>query len=428
MGIPLPLAASAGLTRSRLRQLWYMPLLASAMGLMLVRLLVAARLLDVPGFAIYSGALLVSSTFCMLACLGLQPMLQRDLPVMLVRRRERSGAVLLAQCALVAAGCAAAAAIAVAGGATLAGLTPAVMIVGVVHGLSQQLFLIATVESRSRGEPLRFARQNLERSVAVLAAGAWAAAGTGSAAWALSSEAAVSLAMAVWLLRSQLRVGPLKAASTLRIAVRRLPSVRWRTAAALLAVACVAFVLINVDRWVAAERLPATAFAQYAFAWTLLMVAQSLQAVINASLYPLLARRLASDGRARSYRIAAIASFGLLATGALLALPVWLLLDLAVARWFPAYDAARPLLPVFVAIAVLRLSDFWSSFLVICGREAHLLSISLAVGLAALAFWWVADARGSSTLDAGDVAWLAMLLTGSNYLCVAVAARRAAKG
>ena len=103
----MPLRLPARLTRSRLRQLWYVPLLGAAMGLMLARLLIMARMFDVPAFATYASGLLVSGSFSMLACLGLQSQLQRGLPVMIVRRRERAGAVLLAQCTFVASGCAA---------------------------------------------------------------------------------------------------------------------------------------------------------------------------------------------------------------------------------------------------------------------------------------------------------------------------------
>jgi len=65
------------LTPRQYRQLWYLPVLASAMALMMARIMAAARLLDVPSFATYSTGLLLSTTFCMLACLGLQSLLQR---------------------------------------------------------------------------------------------------------------------------------------------------------------------------------------------------------------------------------------------------------------------------------------------------------------------------------------------------------------
>ncbi len=423
----MALRLRAELTPGRLRKLWYAPLLALAMGLMLVRMLVMARLLSVPAFAVYSAGLLVSSSFCMLACMGLQSLLQRDLPMMIVRQRERAGGVLLMQCTLVAAACAAVgSAMVLTGGVSLAGLTPALLVLALTHGLSQQLFLIATIDSRSRNQPLRFARQNLDRALAVLAAGGVVAALGGQAVMVLATEAGVSLALAAWLLRRQFQAIPLQFVSAVRLAWRRLPATRWRSALALLAVASLGFLVINADRWLAAQWLPASAFAQYAFAWMLLMVAQSVQAVINASLYPMLARRYAIAGGMATFGMSARASLGLLAGGALVALALWTLLDLAIARWFPAYAEARGLLPVFLVIAVLRVSDFWSSYLMVIGREGRLLMLNLLSAGVAAAVWWLLAQPTSGVLRADQVALLAGMLAVSGYAVTALAAWRCA--
>ena len=419
----MALRLRAELTPGRLRKLRYAPVLALSMGLMLVRLLIMARLLSLPDFAVYSAVLLVSSSFCMLACMGLQSLLQRDLPMMIVRQRERAGGVLLMQCTLVAAACAAVgAAVVVTGGVSLAGLSPTLLMVALIHGLSQQLFLIATIDSRSRNQPLRFARQNLDRALAVLAAGGVIAALGGQAALVLATEAVISLALAAWLLRQQFHAIPLRFVTALRLAWRRLPTTRWRSALALLAVASLGFLVINADRWLAAQWLPASAFAQYAFAWLLLMVAQSVQVVINASLYPMLARRYAIEGGLHAFGMSARASLGLLAGGALLAVPLWTLLDLAIARWFPAYGEARSLLPVFLVIAVLRVSNFWSSYLVVVGREGRLLILNLMSAGAAAATWWLLAPPSAGELRADQIALLALLLSASGYAVVALAA------
>jgi O-antigen/teichoic acid export membrane protein len=378
-------------TMQRLRQLWYMPLLSFAMGLMLVRTLVMARLLDLHGFAQFSGGLLVSSTFCMLACLGLQPLLQRELPVQIIRRREIAGQVLIAQCLLVAAVCAALGLLAAATGFSAAGLDPASLALGVLHGLSQQVFLIATVESRSRGEPLRFAKQNLLRSLAVLGAGVWAAVATGSATWVLSAEAFATLVLTQGTLHTLWRRTRFRGGAVCRLALRRLGHLSWSSMLALLTVTTTGFVLLNADRWAAAELLASPRFAQYAFAWMLLMVAQSVQVVFNASVFPLLARRFANFGRAGAFRVCARVSFALLLIGILLAAPTMWALDAAIERWFPAYSATRALLPLFLLVAILRVSDFWSSFLIIVGLERRLLLIGVIVGTLVAGSWaaWI---------------------------------------
>lgn len=413
------------MSKRRIWNLWYAPVLGLAMGLMLARLLVIASLLDVSGFAAFSVGLLVSSTFCMLACLGLQPLLQRELPLLIVRRLEKRGAVLVVQSVFVALACAALAIASQAFGIGVGSISPALIGWGVLHGLSQQLFLIATVESRSRGDPVRFARQSMQRSLLVLAIGAGIAFATSSALWTLAAEAVMSLFLAATLLISQLHASHTKVATIVLVALRRLPKVRWSSAVALLAVTSTAFVVINADRWVAAHLLPPDLFAQYAFAWTLLMMAQSLQVLINASLYPALARRFASEGREAAFRISAKASLGLLLAGTLLAIPLGALLHASITNWFSAYSGANALLPAFLLIAVLRVSDFWSSFLVISGQEIRLLVQNLAIVLlVTMVFFSRFSERAPDLLE---IAYMAASLSLLNYVGSALAAWRGQK-
>lgn len=410
------MSALIALTPRRLRQLWYMPLLALAMGLMMARTLVMARLLDVPGFAQFSAGQLVSSTFTMLGCLGLQPLLQREMPVQIVRQRERAAAVLTMQCLLVAAACAALGLLLAAGGLSVAGMGSGLLAVGVLHGLSQQGFLIATVESRSRGETLYFARQNLERAGLAFAAGIAVAVLTGSAGAVLLTEAVVSYLLTWRAMGRVLRPSMLAARQAGAIAIRRLRRLPWASAMALLALMFVGFLFLNADRWFAADLLPHSGFAVYAFAWVLLSVAQSVQIVINASFYPLLARRFASHGRRAAFRLCAIASIGLLAICVAAVWPADWLLGMIVARWFPTYEAAGAIFAIFLIIAALRVADFWTSYLVIVGVERRLLAVYIVVGILVCGAWLLAVRPWSGeALGVAHVAWLAGSLTVAGY-------------
>jgi O-antigen/teichoic acid export membrane protein len=417
----------ARVTPHRLRQLWYLPLLALAMGLMLLRLLLMARLLDVPGFAAFSAGVLVSTTFGMLACLGLQPMLLRDLSIQIVKRRQRPGLVLLAQCVLVASACAVAGLIAALTGLAAAGLPSSLFAVAVLHGFTQQVFLVATIESRSRGLPVRFAWQNLIRSLAVLGVGGSVAMLTGAAFWVLTVEALVTLALAQWTLQRIFRAARLPATLVYRLALRRLPRLNWRSAGALMSVTIVSFMLINADRWLAAEVLSVNQFAQYGFVWMVLMVAQSVQAVINAVVFPMLARRFGANGRRAAFDLSARASCAALVSGALAAVPLALALDAVVARWFAEYRSAMQLLPWLLAVAVLRVADFWTSYLMVVGLEARLLRLMLFSGLASV-IAWLAFVRpwSGSALELADVAALALLLAATSFAAAALASWRVA--
>jgi O-antigen/teichoic acid export membrane protein len=402
-------------------------LLGLAMVLMLVRVLVMARLLDTHGFGQYSAGLLVSSTFTMLACLGLQPVLYRELPMLIVRMRERSGAILLAQCIVVACACGSVAALATLAGASVAGLSMGLLLVSVLHGLSQQIFLVASAETRSRGQPLSFAQQSMLRSLGVLTLGSGVAYATASPALSLLAEALASLALAQAAVTAFFRTARMPGAIAYRLAILRLPRLRWRAAIALFALGIVNFVLMNADRWIAAQWMTPERFAQYAFAWTSLLVAQSLQLLINASVFPLLARRHAQFGAAPSFRVCVWVSCAMLLAGVAFGLPAWWVADAVIGRWFPDYKAASELLPLFIVVAVLRISDFWTSYLVIAGLEARLLALNLIAGAGAIVLWWLwAAPSGQPAADLRQIGVLALLLTVINYLLATAAAWQAA--
>ena len=416
--------------RARLLRFGYAPLLALAMGLMMLRLLAMARVLDLPGFAAFSAGMLVSNTFNMLGCLGLQAMLQREWPMDHVRGRESHACLRLAQCHWVALASALlallAAVLAAALGALPATLPFGVVAAGVLHGVAHQVFLVASTESRSRGELMRFARQNFVRAVAALLLSVAVADATGSATAALLVDAGATALIALALLAAALRRGRLGAAAVHRLAWRRLPRVDWRIALTLTANMIVVFALLNLDRWLSAQRLAVTAFALYAFAWIGLSMAQSVQAVVNASVFPLIARRQAQHGRAAAWRTCRRASFAALAAGAVAAVPIGLALHWIVERWLPQYGAALVLLPVFLGVAVLRLADYWSGFLVIAGREASLLAGNAAVVLGVTGAWAIVVQPWSDpALSMLQVASLPAALTLVSYLVAVLLSWRA---
>ncbi|MCM2250965.1 MAG: hypothetical protein NDJ19_01270 [Ramlibacter sp.] len=379
---------------------------------MMVRILVMARLLDVADFGTYSAGLLVSTTFCMLACLGLQSLLQRDLPLMAARGRLRRGLVMLFQSALVACVCAAVLLLVPALGQGAAGLSAPVLAVAIVHGLSQQVYLVATTESRSLGQPVRYSLQNLGRAVFVTALSAVTASLSGSAPLTLAVETVISLALSAAILSRMAATHGERAATLLAVAWRTIRRVRWNTAIVFLGISLSASAVLHVDRWVAAALLPAREFAQYAFAGVVVLIAQSAQAMLNAAVYPALARRHALNGAAATYTLSASVSVSVLAAAVVLAFPAGLALSAAVQRWYPAYEPALTILWPVLAAAALRLSDFWSSFLTICGYERKMLWLQLALGSGLCAAWVAILAmRSAPGVTMPDFAWLALLLS-----------------
>jgi hypothetical protein len=129
----------------------------------------------------------------------------------------------------------------------------------------------------------------------------------------------------------------------------------------------------------------------------LLAVAQATQALINASVYPLLARRFAQQGEAAVFRVCLRASVGLAALGLLASLPFIVLTQSVIAAWYPSYADASALVPLVTLVGLLRISDFFSSYLMITGREARMLQVNLVALLCGVGAWlvWLEPWSGS---------------------------------
>lgn len=409
---------SAARTLQLARHASYAPLLAAALAVMMARLLVAARLLEVDAFATYSAALLVSTSFCMLGCLGLQTMLQRDMPVLFFQGRSRRAMMLLAQAGVVAAACAAAGgalAFTLPGGAAGSVLDRTTIIVGLVHGLSQQVFVLVTIESRSRGLTVLFSGQYIVRSIAVLTAGTGMIAATGSGSATAAAEAAVTLLVSAGVLKGSLRRASTTLAASMRLGGRHFHAIQWRAASALLAVMMVMWLVQNADRWVAERSLDIAGFACYAFASNAILVASQAQMMINAALFPKLARTYAAAGTRPAFRSAAGISAALAAAGLVAAPAAWACWDLAVSRWYPQYAASTAIAPLLIAVGVLRVSDYWSSFLLIVGAETKLLRATAFTAIGAAGTWWILGGH-PHTASLVTVAWLSLSLASTTYL------------
>lgn len=383
------------------------------MGIMMVRLLVMAKLLAVDEFATLSSALILSGFVNTIACFGLFLHLQRMLPIHLARHHYRASVVLMSQTIIAAFGVGGIGIVIGASGISLGGISADMVLLGAIHGLSQQLFLIATTESRSNNETVRYSIQHLLRSLATVLAGVFAAVVVGSASAVLIAEAAVAFISVTMILdaaRKRFNARPSKA---LVLGLRSLRRVDWISTFALLAYSVVVAMSVQLDRWLSSVVLPTEEFASYSFAWIAMIAALSVQALVNASVYPMIARRFALSGRKAAYRLTFLVSFGMLAVCLVPAVLSVFVADYLIARYYPAYLEATTLVPVIALAAIFRISDFWSSFLIIDGKErSTLIATSLSL-LGTVAVWYFAIGGQFSPMH---LAYLAAAVSIVTYL------------
>jgi O-antigen/teichoic acid export membrane protein len=397
--------------------------MALALGVMFARIPLAARVLDITEFGLFSVGMLLSSSFCMLGCFGFYLLLQRDLPMLIVKRRRIRGAVMLRQTLLLA----------VAGFACLLPLSfvsffsvsPIFFAVSLFNGLAQQMFLVVTLQSRSEGQSMRFATENFVRAMAVILVISLSSMMSGDAALMLLAEAVITFAISTKILIVLCRQGRVSTIALWVVAAKGLIKLRWATPLTLLATGVVGFIMMNADRWLAADLLGHDQFALYAFAGIVLLLAQSVQSMINVSVFPHLAQSYAISGKIATGRKALRYSMVVLVSSFCLSLPAYWLAGYAIDALFPNYGMSMQFLGWFLIIASLRMADFLTSFLIIAGNEACLLAINVAaVGFSVLV-WGALFAFGLAEIRPLTIVWLAVTVAVCNFAgCTLAVVRR----
>lgn len=414
---------SIEITKHRLLQAAYAPILATAMGIMFGRLLLLAKVLDIRSFAELNAALIISGLVGMFASFGLFLDLQRKLPGQLARGRRRAATIQIVQAIVGTAAVALIGFTAASFHLSFGSISTSAIGLGVFHGASQQLFLIATTESRSNNEPVRFALQSLSRATAMVIVAFPIAVSTGSSTAVIGSEGLVTLSAALLIYRQVWRNLDVPLSLTVCLAFRSIGRVRWGSMLALLMLSLAVTASSNMDRWLSSASLTHDEFAMYSFACITLTAAYAVQGLINASVFPMIARRSALNGNQAAFRLTLLTATGMAIAFLLAVAPCVYVADIAIRRFYPSYVAAIPLIPLLTVAAILRISDFWSSFLVITGNERTSLLINVAAVTLSLGMWFVTSGFFASTQAMG-LSYLAISTAALTYLCSFAASYR----
>lgn len=384
--------------------------------LMMVRVLAYAKVLDVPEFGAISVALLVSSSLSMVNGFGLFLLMQRDLPRLFASGRWTRAIVLLFETTLMVAVSAAVLLVLSATGIEVAGAHGTLLALSAIHGMTNQLFGAVTTESKSRLLQAEFANSLFVRSIAISVSGVCAALLLHSAASVLVAEIVGTVVMtlvALWRMKSRYgkALGPL-----VGVAVRHLPRAQWRTAMALFLTTVFAFLMQNADRWTASLSLDKHGFALFAFAWTLMSMASTLQTTINVNLFPAMAAGIHEHGAAHVRHQTTKFSLQLLAVLGVLALPGFLIIHWGIPAYFPQYAEVLSYIPIFLAAAAFRSSDFWSNYLIIGGKTRLLFAGQVSALLMAAIVWFVSGRITGSDAVLPRLAILTLALASFSFV------------
>jgi hypothetical protein len=88
-----------------------------------------------------------------------------------------------------------------------------------------------------------------------------------------------------------------------------------------------------------------------------------------------------------TFRVSLVSSAAVMASGALVSIPAFIALDRAIIVVYPQYASAIAILPIFIVVAILRSSDFWTSYLLITNREVAVLASDTSCAILGTLIW-----------------------------------------
>jgi O-antigen/teichoic acid export membrane protein len=406
------------------KKISYIPILSISMGLMFARTLVLAKILDIELFGEFSIGMLVSNSFCMFSCFGFYQLLQRDQPVLINQGRNTRAFILVNQALLM--GC-----LVFLLGFFLSLLDifeiPQVFfMLGLLNGFAQQQFLVVTQNSRSYGRTFEFAIENLYRSISTITIVSLVALNYQSAELILLSESIITLLISTFIYLKSISLSKVRPIRTWIITIKTLKKYNFTTPTILLVTSLIGFIISNGDRWIASSTQNKELFALYSFAGLILIIAQSAQAIINASLFPLLSKTHTIEGTFKTIKTTFIFSITTMILLSIAAIPGYLLIEFIINTWYQQYIKSLPIISLFIPIAILRTSDFWTSFLLITKKERKVLKINLFTLLAFSLFTTYLYYNGIEPNPA-DLAQFSLALNISLYIFTIIACFNAPK-
>jgi O-antigen/teichoic acid export membrane protein len=354
------------------RYVLYAPILFGATGLLFLKSFIYARLFSVENFGAFNQAMLAASTFTSFAGGGLQLLGHKLLPQYYTRRDLESVDNLLAS------------AITVFGLATMLGAVAigVAIMMGALSGArawsatllcaaAQSIFMLRLIDIKSELRFLDHALLSTLRAIVLLTAGVAIAAATRSVAATLACEGLVTLILAAPILVGR-RGAPILRKALGWHAERRWLAMNFPAALRLLWLNGTLTLLYAIDRWVGVALLSKKEYGIFALGLLVVVIFDTLQAVVNVAAYPLMGRMIAQEQYRRAFRLATLATVLVVSVTAVCYAPFVLLLDFVVQKYLPAYAAATTVIKLAVIAGALRLADFYASFAVLCNQERRL--------------------------------------------------------
>jgi hypothetical protein len=260
-----------------------------------------------------------------------------------------------------------------------------VALLSLMQVLLMFLFTVDVVVIKSHHRFLEYARSLFVRNCVIAVAGLTIAYLMADARFAIATEVLISAGLYSSALWRWLRSFTAPNASFFADCLRFSP------------LTLLGVILQYADRLIAANIMTSEQFAKFSYLSLSAMIALSIQQLVNARVITVLPAICARSPRAGFLYVMKISLALTAGLFFILSIVLWLLQS----SWFSArwVDVSFEVCAVFVLSALLRVTDFYNSYLVVMARRSLLLNIQLVTLIVfALSFAWYHDSASQSLL------------------------------
>ena len=350
------------------KQFIYFFLLVASSGLIFGRTSICVYFLTADQFGTLSKSLIMSNTLITYAGLGMQHLILKKLPMYYTNHEKAKIDILLNQ-ALVIFTAATILISTIIMIASVIGLNrgPLLPLMIVFHSFFQFVFLIFQLNVRSQFEFLRYSGIALGRAVLIFMLVLILVTYQPSLYYVLACEMFVNLLLVIYLVYND----SIKMTLSVRVLIDGFSQLKdnMLNALKLLFLNGAAYSMMTFDKWLGVLVLSSATYAHYAVGILFLMTLETLQMILNISIFPILSRIVGKGDYAHAYRLTVKLSFTLLFLGLLAYYPLTSLLQIILRLFLPEYLQSVSLIKILILAGVIRLSDFFSTFCILIDKE-----------------------------------------------------------
>ncbi len=354
----------------------YVLILGLANVISIGRIFVYARFISVEEFGYYATLTLVSNVFLLIGSLGFITELQKTLPIYFKKNEPYKVLEVIFQITIIVTVVFTGSVILCLFNFKILEVDRFVLFVGLLGGLSQLLFSIVTSETRAKLLLNKYSSEILFRNIAIILAGLAIIFFSKAAILIFLIESVITLIIAVLLFR-KFTSGIIKYgfSKIVTSAYAGLKDYKWTLLLSMFSISILAFIMQNGERYLAKSNLTITSFAVLSFGLIVPSIANTVQAILNSSIFTNQVLRYSEFGKKSAIKYSIKVSLSFLIFFMIISIPMYFLSEIGISKYYPKYIEIVQYLPLIYGAFIIRSSDFISNIFIIINKPFYVVVI-----------------------------------------------------